>query len=213
MYFVRMNWCVGELDCIWEVSWLHICNSLCTLVQQANHISNGKMVLNPFQELLGWSLRVDWLNQWNSFKADSKLKIFWRVGNNWRFNQRYFSLSKNVVFEWVSKQVYNHKGKVAQYAGPVLILHTKRDSIVQVSHAERLAEWGGKDRVKLVVFPDGDHNYIWLVNHVQYVQELKDFFLLCGHHTTTTSKPNCRLQWIQFCFNSMSCCSTSLWKR
>ena len=49
------------------------------------------------------------------------------------------------VTEYTSKvkvqRVFNHKGKLQNFKGHVLILHTQDDRIVEFTHAERLIAW------------------------------------------------------------------------
>lgn len=68
----------------------------------------------------------------------------------------------------------NHQEKIANYAGPVLILHTKDDGLVDVSHAERLAEWAGGP-TDIRIFERGNHGTIWWENKREYHQAVDDF--------------------------------------
>lgn len=65
----------------------------------------------------------------------------------------------------------DHRAKIAGYHGPTLILHTRFDGLVDVSHAQRLREWAGGD-VTLRVFDSGDHNSILWRNTQDYLSEL-----------------------------------------
>lgn len=68
----------------------------------------------------------------------------------------------------------NHQEKLGRFAGPVLVLHARWDSLVEVSHGERLYQWSaGKKR--LVVFPRGYHNDVMFVNAREYFTALGDF--------------------------------------
>jgi len=68
----------------------------------------------------------------------------------------------------------NHRDKIGKFAGPVLVLHASRDSLVDVSHGERLFQWAvGKKQ--LVIFPRGDHNDVMFVNDREYFAALGDF--------------------------------------
>jgi pimeloyl-ACP methyl ester carboxylesterase len=66
---------------------------------------------------------------------------------------------------------------------PTLILHTRNDSLVDVSHAERLAT-GPAENVRLVLFPEGDHNTIFADNRERYVNELRELIELCARGET-----------------------------
>lgn len=68
----------------------------------------------------------------------------------------------------------DHRSKIGGYAGPVLVLHTRHDGLVDVSHGERLAEWAGGE-ARLKVFERGDHNSILFENSAEYVTELAGF--------------------------------------
>lgn len=78
------------------------------------------------------------------------------------------------ALEQVVCQYCNHQNKLQGFSGPVLVLHARRDSLVEVSHGERLYLWSaGKKR--LVIFPRGDHNDVMYVNAREYFDALRDF--------------------------------------
>ncbi len=68
----------------------------------------------------------------------------------------------------------NHRDKMSGYRGPSLILHTRFDGMVDVSHARQLAEWAGGDNT-LRVFESGDHNSILWQNYEEYFTLIADF--------------------------------------
>jgi hypothetical protein len=68
----------------------------------------------------------------------------------------------------------NHRRALAAYGGPVLIMHTRCDGLIDVSHAQRLAKWAGGP-VTLTIFERGDHNMILEVNREEYVAEVARF--------------------------------------
>ncbi len=68
----------------------------------------------------------------------------------------------------------DHRRKIAATTCPVLILHTRHDGLVDLSHAEQLAEWAG-DRAELVVFERGDHNSILYANLDAIMATLRRF--------------------------------------
>jgi alpha-beta hydrolase superfamily lysophospholipase len=74
---------------------------------------------------------------------------------------------------------FDHHAKLAVTRCPVLVLHTTRDHLVDVSHGHRLAEWAGP-RGRLVEFPKGDHNSIFAFNASAILAEV---VALC--HTVT----------------------------
>jgi pimeloyl-ACP methyl ester carboxylesterase len=68
----------------------------------------------------------------------------------------------------------NQREKMASYSGPVLILHTRNDGLVDVSHAERLYDWAPGPK-KLKIFPRGNHNDIMFVNAREYFTLIGEF--------------------------------------
>jgi pimeloyl-ACP methyl ester carboxylesterase len=66
---------------------------------------------------------------------------------------------------------FDHRAKLAGYPGPVLVLHTRHDGLIDVSHAERLHGWAG-ERSRLRVFGAGDHNSILGDNWGEYWGEV-----------------------------------------
>jgi alpha-beta hydrolase superfamily lysophospholipase len=61
----------------------------------------------------------------------------------------------------------DHQAKLASYPGPVLVLHTEHDGLVDVSHGQRLYDWSvGKKSIK--IFAQGDHNSIMFENAREY---------------------------------------------
>jgi pimeloyl-ACP methyl ester carboxylesterase len=78
------------------------------------------------------------------------------------------------AFDAAVERQLNHREKLAGYRGPVLIMHTRNDGLVDVSHAERLYHWAaGKKTLK--IFAHGHHNDIMFVNAAEYVRLLQDF--------------------------------------
>ncbi len=68
----------------------------------------------------------------------------------------------------------DHRTKMSGYAGPSLLLHTRFDDLVDVSHAQRLARWAGGPST-LRVFESGDHNSILGENWDEYVELVAEF--------------------------------------
>ncbi len=71
-------------------------------------------------------------------------------------------------------RLFDHEQKLGKYKGPTLILHAKKDHLVDKSHAERNAAWAGGD-TKLVLFDRGDHNSIFHTNRTKYLAALGEF--------------------------------------
>lgn len=77
-------------------------------------------------------------------------------------------------FESSVDRYLNHKSKMMAYPGPVLVLHTQHDGLVDVSHGQRLYDWaGGRKTIK--IFPNGNHNDIMFVNAREYFRLLAEF--------------------------------------
>lgn len=62
---------------------------------------------------------------------------------------------------------------------PVLIMHTRHDGLIDVSHAERLASWCAGP-VRLQIFPRGHHNDIMAVNGREYFRLVEEFIASIG---------------------------------
>ncbi len=78
------------------------------------------------------------------------------------------------AFEAAVAARLDHRAKLAGYRGPVLVMHTRHDGLVDVSHAERLAAWAG-ERADLHVFEEGDHNSILAENQEAYLGLVEGF--------------------------------------
>ncbi len=71
-------------------------------------------------------------------------------------------------------EALNHQQKMAAYPGPLLVMHTQYDGLVDVSHGQRLFDWAAGEK-KLKIFPQGSHNDIMFVNAREYFSLLADF--------------------------------------
>jgi pimeloyl-ACP methyl ester carboxylesterase len=78
------------------------------------------------------------------------------------------------TFEAAVAARLDHRAKIRGYPGPVLILHTRHDGLIDPSHAERLAAWAGGPVTKLI-FEDGDHNSILAANEERYLTAVAGF--------------------------------------
>jgi pimeloyl-ACP methyl ester carboxylesterase len=65
------------------------------------------------------------------------------------------------------------QAKLNAYAGPVLVLHAKEDTMLDSSHAVRNARYAR--RATLIFLPEGDHNSIFEDNHDEYLAALSEF--------------------------------------
>ena len=65
------------------------------------------------------------------------------------------------------ERCFDQRAKIAAFTGRVLVMHTRNDDLVPVSHAERLHAWAGEPK-QLLVFERGDHNTILSANREAY---------------------------------------------
>lgn len=77
-------------------------------------------------------------------------------------------------FDIVVSGSLDHQRKMAAYPGPSLVMHTRNDGLVDVSHGQRLYDWAA-GRKKIKIFPQGNHNDIMFVNAREYFALLADF--------------------------------------
>ncbi|MCK5801025.1 MAG: alpha/beta hydrolase [Deltaproteobacteria bacterium] len=70
---------------------------------------------------------------------------------------------------------FDHEAKLRALRCPVLILHTRHDSLVPAENSERLANWAGPNLLRLLLFEQGDHNDIQWVNEPAYRAALTEF--------------------------------------
>jgi len=73
----------------------------------------------------------------------------------------------------VSEQL-NIQHSLKNFSKPTLIMHTRHDGLVDVHHAERLADWC-TGPVTLQIFPEGSHNDIMFVNGSHYFGLVRSF--------------------------------------
>jgi pimeloyl-ACP methyl ester carboxylesterase len=75
------------------------------------------------------------------------------------------------------KERFDQRAKLAAYTGPLLVMHTRQDALVAPSHGERTHNWGGAPTADktLVMFEEGDHGTIFLVNNDAYLRHLRNF--------------------------------------
>ncbi len=69
---------------------------------------------------------------------------------------------------------FDHKKKIQQFQGKVLIMHTEYDSLVSSSNAKDLYAWANEPK-KLKLFELGDHNNILFANKEEYIMLLDEF--------------------------------------
>ena len=66
------------------------------------------------------------------------------------------------------------KRLIESYRGPTLILHTRQDGLINVRHAQQLAEWAGENSI-IEIFSQGDHNTIMTENFHDYFRLISNF--------------------------------------
>ncbi len=71
-------------------------------------------------------------------------------------------------------EAVNIQQSMMHFSNPTLIMHTRHDGLIDVSHAERLAKWCGGPS-QLEIFPQGTHNDIMFVNGPQYFSLVREF--------------------------------------
>ena len=77
-------------------------------------------------------------------------------------------------FEAAVTRDLNQRAKLSGYKGHQLVMHTRHDGLVDLSHAERNHAWaGGTSRLK--VFERGTHNSILVENTEEYFQTFAAF--------------------------------------
>jgi uncharacterized protein len=76
-------------------------------------------------------------------------------------------------------RLFNQRRKLAEFHGRAMVLHTRNDDLVDVSHGERLYAWANGPK-ELVIFDRGDHNNIMEVNEEGYFAHLGRFISACG---------------------------------
>ncbi len=72
------------------------------------------------------------------------------------------------------ERCFDQQKKIAAFRGRVLIMHTRNDDLVSVSHAERLHAWANQPK-QLLIFERGDHNTILDVNREEYFAAVGTF--------------------------------------
>lgn len=71
-------------------------------------------------------------------------------------------------------RVLNQQRKIASFRGRTLVMHTRNDDLVPVSHGERLFSWANEPK-GLLVFERGDHNTIMPANEAAYFAAVRQF--------------------------------------
>jgi pimeloyl-ACP methyl ester carboxylesterase len=64
--------------------------------------------------------------------------------------------------------------KLARHRAPILVLHAIEDSMIDATHAVRLASWAASQHRELVLLPRGDHNDVFAANQAAYVRALRE---------------------------------------
>lgn len=81
------------------------------------------------------------------------------------------------------ERCFNQHEKIAAFRGRVLVMHTRNDDLLPVSHAERLHAWANEPK-ELLVFERGDHNTILSVNQEAYITAVETFIQSITRSTT-----------------------------
>ncbi len=83
---------------------------------------------------------------------------------------------ENTEVESDIRKHFDHPEKMRSYKGPLLLLHTQNDGIIDSSHAERLYDWAGTTNKELRIYADGNHNTIFPQNYRDMLFSIR---LLC----------------------------------
>jgi pimeloyl-ACP methyl ester carboxylesterase len=92
-----------------------------------------------------------------------------------RIEPRHVGTTMDELKKEVSRHL-NQQAKITSFTGRVLIMHTRNDDLVSVSHAERLYDWANEPK-ELVVFERGDHNTILPANEEEYFKKVGNLVL------------------------------------
>lgn len=87
-----------------------------------------------------------------------------------------------VSMEALRTEIHRHfdqKGKLDAFSGRTLVMHTRNDDLVDVSHGERLYAWAREPK-ELAIFERGDHNNIMEVNEESYFALVESFMVAVG---------------------------------
>jgi len=68
----------------------------------------------------------------------------------------------------------DHRAKLSHFKGTSLVMHTRHDGLVDLTHGERLYQWTAQPKT-LKIFERGNHNSILMVNQQEYFQTVQDF--------------------------------------
>lgn len=72
-------------------------------------------------------------------------------------------------------QGFRNIDKIAQYAGPTLIIHAQHDHIIPYADGKALYEASAGARKRLLRIDGADHNDLFFVGMTQYLQTIADF--------------------------------------
>ena len=76
------------------------------------------------------------------------------------------------------ERFFNTEAKLSAYRGPLLLLHTEHDGIIDMEHAEQNLAWAPTEHKRLVRFSAGNHNTIMALNWHEYFAEIDQFVKL-----------------------------------
>lgn len=78
------------------------------------------------------------------------------------------------------QRLFDHEKKLSNYHQPLLVLHTENDGLLDFSNAEKLHDWAGSSKKRLVGSPVGNHNSIMASNFVEYFEVVDEFLQNVG---------------------------------
>lgn len=95
-----------------------------------------------------------------------------------RLEARHLGVSEEELRQEVAR-VFDQRRKLAAFGGRTLVMHTRNDDLLPVSHAVRLHRWANQPK-ELVIFERGDHNNIMEVNREAYFGRLGELLRAIG---------------------------------
>lgn len=69
----------------------------------------------------------------------------------------------------------DHRAKLASFTGPLLVMHTRHDGLVDLEHGNKNHRWAASKHKRLRVFEAGDHNSIMSRNWPAYWECVREF--------------------------------------
>jgi len=157
-----------------------------------NHLNLDQQDIIVFGRSIGSIFAIHWINNYPNTAAiiiDSgiadPLSLFLQ-----KINPEDIGATLEEL-EHVGNSLFNHKTKLENYKGRLLILHAQDDNIVPVNHAEANFSFATTENKHKVIFQSGGHNYMYLLNVAAYTTELSNFIFSCGQPQPAPPNTQC----------------------